>query len=310
MIIGYDKILRKSIFFVVIYFLFGRPVQWSFAAPTPESVAKVSFEEGMGATRGIYETFLRAKKIVLVSEGRLAIKLSGQDYIPFFKTIYENNIQKILDASSKKIPKKLHQIWIGSKLPEKYEPLIKTWQEKHSDWEYKLWTDDDLDKFPMINKSLYNSTKNYGEKADIARLEILFSEGGVLADIDFLCINSLDMFRVYDFFASLRPVRPDYLVVAMGLIGTVAGHPLLKKCLEELPHFRRENSVLQRTGPVFLTKIIYNNINNLPGNNIILPALFLLPLGNPGSKDEFSTCDHIDPDKSFTHHYWDANWLK
>lgn len=279
-------------------------------ACSPESVAKVSFEEGMGATRGVYEAFSHVKKIKLVSEGRLAINVEGGDYLSFFKSLYETKIPMILHNSCKKIPKKIHQIWIGSPLPKKYESLIRTWREKHPDWEYTLWTDADLDRLPMINKSLYNATRNFGEKADIARLEILFAEGGLFVDIDYQCLNSLEMFRAYDFFASLRPVRYQYLVVANGLIGSVAHHPFLKKCLDELQNFTHEGSVLQRTGPVFITKMIYHYMGNYPGNNIVLPSLFLLPLGNPGSPDEFSTCDHLDPAKSFAHHYWDANWLK
>ena len=40
-----------------------------------------------------------------------------------------------------KIPKKIHQIWIGNApIPEHCEAFAREMQEMHPDWEYKLWT--------------------------------------------------------------------------------------------------------------------------------------------------------------------------
>ena len=43
------------------------------------------------------------------------------------------------------IPKKIHQIWIGPRvLPEKYVEMTANMEAMHPDWEYKLWTHDEI----------------------------------------------------------------------------------------------------------------------------------------------------------------------
>jgi len=70
------------------------------------------------------------------------------------------------------IPKIIHQIWLGSPLPEKYKQLQKSWLKYHPDWHYYLWTEKEIAAFGLTNQALYDATSNYGEKSDIARYEI------------------------------------------------------------------------------------------------------------------------------------------
>ena len=44
-----------------------------------------------------------------------------------------------------KIPKKIHQIWIGpKKMPNNYKIWTETWKKYNPSWHYKLWTEKDL----------------------------------------------------------------------------------------------------------------------------------------------------------------------
>ncbi|QKF94412.1 putative mannosyltransferase OCH1 [Fadolivirus algeromassiliense] len=55
------------------------------------------------------------------------------------------------------IPKIIHQIWIGPNKP----PImwINTWKvdyiNKYPDWQYKLWTEKEINELKLINKSIY-----------------------------------------------------------------------------------------------------------------------------------------------------------
>ena len=120
----------------------------------------------------------------------------------YFKTYYEelNN-----DISLKKDPKKIHQIWIGpKKIPSRYLNWGKSWIKNNPQWEYKLWTNREINQLSMINSSLYDSTKNIGFKSDIARYEILYKYGGIYIDTDFECIKEIpNNLRYFDFVACL-----------------------------------------------------------------------------------------------------------
>ena len=46
------------------------------------------------------------------------------------------------DQNEEKIPKIIHQIWIGpKKLPSKYSKWASTWKKLNPTWIYKFWTE-------------------------------------------------------------------------------------------------------------------------------------------------------------------------
>ena len=42
------------------------------------------------------------------------------------------------------LPKIIHQIWLGGQLPEKYRAWSESWKKFNPDWQYILWTDEDV----------------------------------------------------------------------------------------------------------------------------------------------------------------------
>lgn len=142
-----------------------------------------------------------------------------------------------------RVPKIIHQIWMGSPLPTDLEKLRRTWLTRHPQWEYRLWTDVEIKAFEFSTRDLFDSTTCYGQRSDILRAEILARYGGVYVDLDYFCHQSIDeLVEGYDFFASLRHVMAAHLgwrevwhepvVVCNSIIGAKAGHPILKKYLD------------------------------------------------------------------------------
>ena len=91
------------------------------------------------------------------------------------------------------IPHKIHQIWIGSELPEKYKNWCASWKKLNPSWEYKLWNENDiLNILSGTIRQVFLESKNPGAKSDIARYAILEKEGGIYYDTDFECIKPLE----------------------------------------------------------------------------------------------------------------------
>lgn len=89
------------------------------------------------------------------------------------------------------IPKIIHQIWLGDEKPP-YR-LMETWEAMHPDWEYKLWTDENIkDVIELLPQ--YHEIEEYCGKADILRYQILHKFGGVFIDADSQCLRRLDDF--------------------------------------------------------------------------------------------------------------------
>jgi len=54
------------------------------------------------------------------------------------------------------IPKIIHQTWKDRDIPEKWRRWQQSWKIYHPDWEYRLWTHEDIDQFVWRHyKSLY-----------------------------------------------------------------------------------------------------------------------------------------------------------
>lgn len=99
------------------------------------------------------------------------------------KELYEKNFINAEQCNYGNLPKKIHQIWLGGGLPSEYRDYTDTWKKINSGWEYKLWTDGDINDVIISNRPLFNSIHNLGQKSDFLRYHILNQFGGIYAEI-------------------------------------------------------------------------------------------------------------------------------
>lgn len=93
------------------------------------------------------------------------------------------------------IPKKIHYCWFGrNKLPELAQKCIASWEKYCPEYEIVQWNEDnyDISKY-SYSKEAYAARK-WAFVSDIARLEIVYNEGGLYLDTDVELIQSLDAF--------------------------------------------------------------------------------------------------------------------
>lgn len=234
-----------------------------------------------------------------------------------FKKIY--NINQINDNNIDLIPKKIHQIWIGPKaLPDKFSWMQKSIKELHPTWEYKLWTNDDLKSFNLKNERIFNSMVNIGAKADIFRYEILERFGGIYIDIDFELLKPLDNLIKYEFFGCLL-CGTD--LVSNGIIGSRPNHPILQESIEMVSKINQfdnkgdNTTILNMTGPYFLTNIIIKYLIQTNQKNIIIfPSDYFFPF--PATLRESFWNNNLTRENVLQYaktqtlgiHYWATSW--
>ena len=91
------------------------------------------------------------------------------------------------------IPKVIHYCWFGGQpLPESALKCIESWRRFCPDYEIKQWSEEnyDVNKIQYI-KEAYQE-KKFAFVTDVARLDIIYSEGGIYLDTDVELIKSLD----------------------------------------------------------------------------------------------------------------------
>ncbi|KAJ5593144.1 hypothetical protein N7537_010048 [Penicillium hordei] len=101
-----------------------------------------------------------------------------------------DNFHHILDSN---IPNTIHQLWKTTDVQEystEMKPSRDSWKSMLEPQNYtiKLWTDDDIlklinDKYPWLLPTYIGYPHNI-QRADIARLLVVYTEGGIYADLD------------------------------------------------------------------------------------------------------------------------------
>ncbi|MCH9614489.1 MAG: hypothetical protein SP1CHLAM54_15500 [Chlamydiia bacterium] len=171
--------------------------------------------------------------------------------LEIFKNIYERNHE--FYAGETLIPKTMHFIWFGPRsFPKDFRENVKGWTKKHPDWSFKFWTDrprkapvkgmevkliSDFE-FDKVGE-LFVRARNYREKADLLRFEILHQEGGVCIDYNLKCLRSISLMgSSYTFFCGLLPpclpTLSSYVSASCDIIGAVPRHPAVEKTLDQI----------------------------------------------------------------------------
>jgi hypothetical protein len=246
----------------------------------PTTIIDVDFDDGLG--RG-HRIFSLVEKSSADQKRYRVLKKAWQRNRPSF----------VQPDKAAKIPKIIHQIWLGPKRPPHFFLKFReTWLATHPDWEYHLWTDADLDTYDFDLRDLFDESDNYGEKSDILRCELLLKYGGVYVDADFECIKPLDeLLTRYDFFAGIEPPHeiPEsdrVMLVSNALIGTAPNHPIIKRWKEmirerwqraEAECYTTIEKVLVRT---FLSfgDAVEDSIDKPDTVNVVFPSTYFYPI--------------------------------
>lgn len=233
-------------------------------------------------------TYIEDFKKLSSSWTKFLLSAPGTSIFYTFKSLYDH--ARHAEYTPESIPKIIHQIWLGSPFPKRYKNFQNLIKKFHPDWEYKLWTDNDIKSLQLINQRAYDAAPNFGEKSDIARYEILYKFGGIYLDTDVECLRSFDFLRRhYGFFAALEPLfrsSPTCLSLSNAIIGSRPGHPILSECIAQIYRPRKLHNVpnvpsttktIITTGPVLLTRVCYAQRSLLRKDGIILPSECFTP---------------------------------
>lgn len=271
----------------------------SFLVSTICLAGNLDFDSAMGKDHWLYGHYWQTIE-------------SPQDIerINLLKDHFYQALQKCTYTNSPRIPKIIHQIWLGSQLPKKFVAYTQTWQDHHPDWEYILWDDKAIDALKLENQELYDKAINYGERSDIARYEILWRYGGLYVDTDFECLQPFDhLHHTYDFYTGIElPGMALFLgqsvILPNGLIASKPHHPIMRSCIKALQKNSHHNDITKRTGPLLFTQMFFETYGP---RDIALPALYLYPLDK--KTKERTTIKKIITPHTMAIHHWAGSWI-
>ena len=168
------------------------------------------------------------------------------------------------------IPHVLHQIWIGPRpAPTAW---LDAWRAMHPGWEHLLWDEAAIRSLPLANAAAFDAylaRPHYPGAADVARVEILLSRGGVYTDADSKPVRPFDgaPFMAAGFFAARYATGR----VGNGTLGAVAGHPVLADYRESIGQAPRLWPAWNTIGGALLTEVVARHAGD--------PTVVVLPTG-------------------------------
>lgn len=239
------------------------------------------------------------------------IGIDGNALLNFGRQLYYKNHPSIVPVSETlRIPKIIHQIWIGGPVPEAFKPLMESWTRTHMgpEWEYKLWTDDNVHEIKLHNQEYYDSEENPGLKSDILKWEIIHQIGGVYVDTDFECLKSIEILHYqYDFYTAYQPLDTMYVQLGAAIFAAAPGHPILEHCVKTLEADKNQQGIPAKTGPIHFTKSFYAVGGKTEGMiDIAFPAYYFYP---QGSTEKTLDYDTWIKNGAFAIHHWAKSWM-
>lgn len=255
--------------------------------------------------------------------------------------LYNKHFIEYLDyANTPRIPLIVHHIWLGSELPDYARSFRETWIEHNPHWTFILWTDhpsseygyifrggfEDLKKYLMQpNRERFivvdmrhvvlknqvafkKQARNYGEKSDIARYEIINAFGGLYVDTDFECIRPFDdLHHICNFYTGIAHDKEFCLY--NGLIASKANSPILKEAIAGLTHRKNSGNSLAYSGPYYFTQC-FNAKVAVEGKAIAFPITFLYPWPYYERDHSYQEARKWIKSETFAMHYWKVSWMK
>ena len=166
------------------------------------------------------------------------------------------------------VPRRLHQTWKDANPPHAlFSPRWrKSMRRANPGWSYRLWTDAEnreliRTRYPWFLPT-YDAYPTPIQRADVARYFLIYTYGGVYADLDIQCFKPFaPLLRGVSTLLSYKAGANFSRGASNSLFGSTAGHPFWRVVFDVLLNrsttpLRGSHAVLYSTGPAVLREAV------------------------------------------------------
>ena len=193
-----------------------------------------------------------------------------------------------------RIPKIIHHTYKNHDLPEIYKMCQTKIKILHPDFEYRFYTDEDMDivmknNFPEYYER-FNELPRMIMKIDMFRYFLMYKYGGLYTDMDYLMFKPFDLLNEKVVIPTNRDMGVGNILTCLGncIFASEPNHPFWKSLMDTLFLIDRKNlpfdgfdNVIKSTGPTFVFNM-YNRFLNKDDINVPERMLFHPPTKNDG----------------------------
>jgi mannosyltransferase OCH1-like enzyme len=183
-----------------------------------------------------------------------------------------------------KIPKIIHQTWKSKAVPVRWQGAVESVRQHHPGWEYRLWTDAEMDAHVRAHQPelwpVYRDFEKNIMRADVFRYVAMHDIGGLYADLDY------EFLRPFPYGSTQLLLSEEFSLsfgdsldqIANYVFASRPGHPFWKGVITALidnpPDAGVYMDVIDATGPGFLSRVFFANRDRYEGVTVTpKPAL-------------------------------------
>ncbi len=213
------------------------------------------------------------------------------------------------------IPRVIHYCWFGKKRkPKLVLDCIESWRNFLPDYKIVEWNESNSDLSHHFALEAYKKRK-WAFVADIVRLQVLYSAGGIYLDTDIILVKKLDGLLQHNCFFGAE----DNQYVNCAIVGAEKGNDLICEILnayrEIIIHDKQNWESI--TIPIIATKIIKKNVtvdldltSTIHTPNItIYNKNYFYPLPNHLKNDRANFKKYITIE-TYAVHLWSSSWVE
>lgn len=291
-----------------------------------------SRKQGRTIKVGAYEYVVESPDILHCAKGNIVLFITNSNFygiidfldripalenaegyiIPIMQIYEHKSAQKVeIERFTEEavIPKKIHYCWFGGRRMSHFlETCIETWKVMCPNYEIIQWDEGnyDISKIPYIEEAF--SRGKYGFASDVARLDILYTHGGIYMDTDVTLYKNLDELLFQEAFVGVEKWGN---VNTGGGCGAMPQHPMIKRMLEYRRgiHFVMEDGSLNmETNGMYETMFFVksgmriDNTLQRVGNVTIYPSGVFHPY-------DYMSCEDQVADFTYSKHHFFGGWM-
>ncbi|HET7306608.1 MAG TPA: glycosyltransferase [Gammaproteobacteria bacterium] len=198
------------------------------------------------------------------------------------------------------IPKKINYIWLGEALlPPLIEKCLESWTRVLPDYEILRWDESNLSISDPFYEKAYQA-KKWAFCADVARLHILYEQGGIYLDTDMEIIRDLSPLLDTDLFIG----REDDHFINAGIVGCVPKNAFINDALQAVTKSLRSGYV---PIPKVLTEVYAARSGSYRFPHKVYPPKYFYPY-NPFVSDIKNLFFSDVTADTYAIHHWAHSW--
>lgn len=206
------------------------------------------------------------------------------------------------------IPKKIHYFWFGgNEKPKSVKKCIDSWKKYCPDYEIIEWNENNFDVHCMLFVEQAYEAQKYAFVSDVARLIVVYEQGGIYMDTDVEVIKPLDDLLENKAYMSFE--NNEFVSSGLGF-GSQAGVQFFKEHIDEYRDevFIKEDGSFNMLGcPRVATRLLEKKGIELNGKEQIIDDVHIYPAEYFNPYDDATGVLNIT-DNTYSIHWYSKTW--